>query len=424
MENENNFDKRSKDVQEILGTPPGWLLRYGTLLFFVIIVILIWLTYWIQYPDVVENEIIISFNDPPTKLISPKTGYIDLIYTVHNQRVKKGQLLVSYKTDAYYKDVLMIHEKLSKIKTLDINKLAALVVDENIRVGELQNDLLQFLEMQKQYIKLASNDGTDRNKKDLQKQILALENGIQYSVNLKENTAIQIENLQIQLKNEEAMVKMDKLSQSELNKTRDKYVALFSNLNATEAEIKDKHFKINNLKSEMITNKLGEEKGRELAILKVKDSFILLKSNITKWVFTNLIISPSNGVLQITNSSLKSGQFVNKDEQMVIVIPAQSKKMKGIMNVPFTKSGNIEKNQKVLVRLKSFPSAKYGVLKGRVVSISRVAIEVNNELVSPVIIYFQDGLVTSNGYKISKDQELSGTGRIITEDKRFIQRLF
>jgi multidrug resistance efflux pump len=424
MENENNFDKRSKDVQEILGTPPGWLLRYGTLLFFVIIVILIWLTYWIQYPDVVENEIIISFNDPPTKLISPKTGYIDLIYTVHNQRVKKGQLLVSYKTDAYYKDVLMIHEKLSKIKTLDINKLAALVVDENIRVGELQNDLLQFLEMQKQYIKLASNDGTDRNKKDLQKQILALENGIQYSVNLKENTAIQIENLQIQLKNEEAMVKMDKLSQSELNKTRDKYVALFSNLNATEAEIKDKHFKINNLKSEMITNKLGEEKGRELAILKVKDSFILLKSNITKWVFTNLIISPSNGVLQITNSSLKSGQFVNKDEQMVIVIPAQSKKMKGIMNVPFTKSGNIEKNQKVLVSLKSFPSAKYGVLKGRVVSISRVAIEVNNELVSPVIIYFQDGLVTSNGYKISKDQELSGTGRIITEDKRFIQRLF
>ena len=145
MENENNFDKRSKDVQEILGTPPGWLLRYGTLLFFVIIVILIWLSYWIQYPDVVENEIIISFNDPPTKLISPKTGYIDLIYTVHNQRVKKGQLLVSYKTDAYYKDVLMIHEKLSKIKTLDINKLAALVVDENIRVGELQNDLLQFL---------------------------------------------------------------------------------------------------------------------------------------------------------------------------------------------------------------------------------------------------------------------------------------
>jgi len=424
MENENNFDKRSKDVQEILGTPPGWLLRFGTLLFFLIIVLLFWLSYWIEYPDVVENDIIISFNDPPVKLNSPKTGYIDLIYTGHNQKVKKGQLLVSYKTDADYKAVLMIHEKLLKIKTLNINNLTSLEIDENTGVGELQNDLLQFLEMQKQYQKLLNNDGTALNKKDLQKQILSLENGIQYSLNLKESTTLQIENIQIQLRNEEAMVKMDKLSQFELNKTRDKYIGLISNINATEAEIKDKQFKINNLKSEIIAIKLGVEKGRELAILKVKNSFILLKTSVTKWVSTNLIISPYNGVLQITNSSLKSGQFVNKDEQIVIVIPEQLKIMKGIMKIPFTKSGNIEKDQKVLVRLKSYPSANYGVLKGHVVSISRVAVEVNNELVSTVIIYFQDGMVTSNGYKLPTEQELSGIGRIITKDKRFIQRIF
>ena len=103
---------------------------------------------------------------------------------------------------------------------------------------------------------------------------------------------------------------------------------------------------------------------------------------------------------------------------------SQLNEMRGIMNIPFTKSGNIEINQKVLVRLKSYPSAQYGVLTGRVANISRVAVEVNNELVSPVIVYFQNGLVTSNGYKIVTKQELSGIGRIITKDKRFIQRLF
>lgn len=424
MENENNIDLRSEEVQEILGTPPGWLLRFGTLLFFLILVLLSWLSYWIEYPDVVENEIIISFNDPPTKLISPKSGYIDLIYTSQNQTVKIGQLLVSYKTEADYKDILSLYDKLIKIKTLEINTLAKMELDENVRVGELQKDLLQFLEMQKQYLKQIKGEGSSSNKKDMQKQIGALENGLQYSLNLKENLTIQIENIMIQIKNEEAMVKMDKLSQAELNKTRDKYVALISNLNATESEIKDKQFKINSLKEEMVTLKLGGEKGRELAILKLKDSFILLKTKMAQWVYTNLIISPSNGVLQITNSSLKSGQFVNKDEPMFMLIPAQLKEMKGIMNVPFTKSGNIESNQKVLVKLKSYPSAQYGVLTGRVANISRVAVEVNNELVSPVIVYFQNGLVTSTGYKIVTEQELSGMGRIITKDKRFIQRLF
>ncbi|MEY3323406.1 MAG: hypothetical protein RLZZ417_2989 [Bacteroidota bacterium] len=424
MENENNLDLRSEEVMEILGTPPGWLLRFGTLLFFLILVLLSWLSYWIEYPDVVENEIIISFNDPPTKLISPKSGYIDLIYTFQNQTVKKGQLLVSYKTEADYKDILSLYDKLLTIKTLEINRLANLELDENVRVGELQNDILQFLEMQKQYSKQIKGEGSSRNKKDIQKQIGALENGVQYSLNLKENLTIQIDNIQIQIKNEEAMVKMDKLSQAELNKTRDKYVALISNLNATEAEIKDKQFKINSLKEDLVTLNLGGEKGRELAVLKLKDSFILLKTKMAQWVYTNLIISPSNGVLQITNSSLKSGQFVNKEEPMFMVIPSQLNEMRGIMNIPFTKSGNIEINQKVLVRLKSYPSAQYGVLTGRVANISRVAVEVNNELVSPVIVYFQNGLVTSNGYKIVTKQELSGIGRIITKDKRFIQRLF
>lgn len=424
MENESNLNLKSEEVQEILGTPPGWLLRYGTLLFFLIIVLLFWLSYWIKYPDVVEHEIIISFNDPPIKMISPNSGYIDLIYASQNQKVKKGQLLVTFKTDADYQDVLTIYENLLKVKSLDINKLISINLDENIRVGEIQNSLLEFIEMQKQYSNQLKGDNVSFTKKDVQKQIVALESGVLYLINLKENISVQIDNIQIQLKNEEVMVKMDKLSQTELNKTRDKYIGLNSNLNATEAEIKDKQIKINTLKNELISINLGGEKGREIAELKLKDSFIQLKTKISQWIYTNLIISPSDGVLQIISGNLKADQYISKDEPLFIIIPSQSKEMRGIMNIPFTESGNIEKNQKVLVRLKSYPSAQYGILEGRVLNISKVAIELNNEMVSPINVNFQNGLITTKGYKISNEQELSGTGRIITKEKRFIQRIF
>ena len=424
MKNENNIDVRNEEISEILGTPPGWILRFGTLIFLIVIVLLIWLSYWIQYPDVVESEIIVSFNDPPTKLISPKSGFLNKLHTTHNQRVKKGQLLISYNSEADYLDVLSLYEKLLMVKPTNQTSIISLPLTENYNIGALQKYLFQFLDKQKQY-NLKTNEGVEvANKKDKQKQIISLENGIQYSLNLKDNLAVQIENTQIQLKNEEAMVKMDKLSQSELNKTKDKLTVLVTNLNTTEAEIKDKQFKISNLKSDLVNLKVGSEKGREVAMLEINAAFLQLKTNVSEWISLHLIISPSDGTVQVTNKFLKSGQYVNKDEPLLMVIPPQSNKMKGIMNIPFTESGNIRKNQTVLVRLNSYPSSKYGIIQGKVATSSSIALEDNKKLVTPVTVYFIKGLVTTTGYKVSTKKELSGTSKIITQNKKYIQLLF
>ena len=424
MKNENNIEVLNEEIQEILGTPPGWILRFGTLIFLIVIVVLIWLSYWIQYPDVVVSEIIVSFNDPPSKLISPKSGYLNKLHIVHNQKVKKGQLLISYNSEANYQDVLSLYEKLLQVKQTNQSSILSLSFSENYSIGELQKYLFQFLDKQNQYSLRVKGISEVTNKSDKQKQISSLENGIEYSTNLRDNLAVQIENTQIQLKNEEAMVKMDKLSQSELNKTRDKLTVLSSNLNATEAEIKDKQFKISNLRSDLANLSVNFEKGREVALSEMNAAFVQFKSNVSQWISSHLIISPTDGMVQVTNKFLKSGQYVNKDEPLLIIIPPQSNKMKGIMNVPFNESGNIKRNQLVLVRLNSYPSSKFGIIQGKVASSSSIALEEDEKLVSPVTVYFENGLVTTTGYKVSTKKELSGMARIITQNKRFIQRLF
>lgn len=424
MKNENNIEVLNEEIQEILGTPPGWILRFGTLIFFIVIVVLIWLSYWIQYPDVVVSEIIVSFNDPPSKLISPKSGYLNKLHAVNNQKVKKGQLLISYNSEANYLDVLSLYEKLLQVKQTNQSSILSLSFSENYSIGDLQKYLFQFLDKQNQYSLRVKGISEVTNKSDKQKQISSLENGIEYSTNLRDNLAVQIENTQIQLKNEEAMVKMDKLSQSELNKTRDKLTVLSSNLNATEAEIKDKQFKISNLKSDLVNLSVSSEKGREVALSEMNAAFVQFKSNVSQWISSHLIISPTDGTVQVTNKFLKSGQYVNKDEPLLIIIPPQSNMMKGIMNVPFNESGNIKRNQLVLVRLNSYPSSKFGIIQGKVASSSSIALEEDGKLVSPVTVYFENGLVTTTGYKVPTKKELSGMARIITQNKRFIQRLF
>lgn len=130
-------------------------------------------------------------------------------------------------------------------------------------------------------------------------------------------------------------------------------------------------------------------------------AFVQFKSIVSQWISSHLIISPTDGTVQFTNKFLKSGQYVNKDEPLLIIIQPQSNKMKGIMNVPFNESGNIKRNQKVFVRLNSYPASKYGIIQGKVASSSSIALEENGKLVSPVTIYFENGIVTNTGYKVS-----------------------
>ncbi len=55
-----NTELRSEEVQEILDKVPHWMIRWGNLLFFVLIIILLVLTYVIKYPDVIKTEALLT----------------------------------------------------------------------------------------------------------------------------------------------------------------------------------------------------------------------------------------------------------------------------------------------------------------------------------------------------------------------------
>lgn len=46
-------DYHSKEVQDILGKPPSWVIRWGITVIFLIAVILVGGCYFIRYPDIV-----------------------------------------------------------------------------------------------------------------------------------------------------------------------------------------------------------------------------------------------------------------------------------------------------------------------------------------------------------------------------------
>jgi len=413
-----------RDLQVFLAETPPWLFRAGPLLLLCIFVLFIWLAYWIRYPDRVEGPVLLSFNEPPIRSLAPKSGYIQNVDIKHNQTVEKGDILLTFQSAAQYADVLSMHNILEEVAFFNLDKVLNIRFNDQGRVGELSPLLTAFLQARQSYKDWLKGGSQETVVAGLQRQIKTLESGIQALNRLRSNLLVRMENLQIQMKNEEAMVRLDKLSQNELNATRDQWMALSTEANLAEAEGREKQFYLTEIRSEMNVLINGNKKGREAALDQVKQTFFALQSATAKWIYSNLLKASITGVIQVVNNNLKSGQYVYEDEPLFLIIPEQSNRMRGLMNVPLEKSGGVTMGQKVIVRLLNYPSEKYGVLTGSISSLTRIGVESEDGLVVPVRIRFSDPLITNVGYRIPSGKELAGTARIITKEKRLIQRLF
>ena len=78
-DNNTKFELRSEEVQDILTRVPHWMLRWGTVLIFAIILMLCFVSWFVKYPDIVSTEIVITTAIPPEKLVARTSGRIETI---------------------------------------------------------------------------------------------------------------------------------------------------------------------------------------------------------------------------------------------------------------------------------------------------------------------------------------------------------
>jgi multidrug resistance efflux pump len=84
---------RSDEVQEILSAVPNWMIRWGITLIFGLILMLMFISLFIKYPDVIEGQAIITTTQPPAKLVSKRSGYLEQLYLKDNTSIKKGDII-------------------------------------------------------------------------------------------------------------------------------------------------------------------------------------------------------------------------------------------------------------------------------------------------------------------------------------------
>ena len=69
-QNSQDIEIRSEEVQDILKAVPNWMIRWGNTLLLFLMIMLLFISWFIKYPDVISTEIMITTEIPPEKLLS------------------------------------------------------------------------------------------------------------------------------------------------------------------------------------------------------------------------------------------------------------------------------------------------------------------------------------------------------------------
>ena len=85
----------SEEADEIIGTMPSWIVRWGITLIFVLLALLFLGCYFIRYPQTVTGTITLTTVPPPVDVTAPHTGIAEAVAT-EGQTVAKGDVLVLY----------------------------------------------------------------------------------------------------------------------------------------------------------------------------------------------------------------------------------------------------------------------------------------------------------------------------------------
>ena len=418
--NINDIELRSEDVQEILNAVPNWMIRWGNLLVLMLIVMLLGISWFVKYPDIITADAMITTQIPPQKVYAKTTGTLTAILVIDNDLVKRNQPLAIIENTANYKDVYILKSVIDTIKinnqsfNFPINDLPMLFLGEiesqfalfensyiqyklNSELQPFSNEALantfSISELNRRLRSLLAQRDINKTElefkqKDLERSKTLYEKGI-ISTQDYENKQLEIAQAQRNYKNFESSISQIRESISNAHRT-------------------SKGSEINRIKEEMVLLK------------NVIQSFNQLKKSIKDWENRYVLKSNINGKVSFLNY-WNVNQTVNQGDLVFTIIPNENSAFIAKLKSPAQNSGKIKTGQQVNIKLENYPDTEFGTLQGAIKSISLVP---NNEGQYLIDVSLPKTLITSYNKTIDFKQEMRGAAEIVTEDLRLIERFF
>lgn len=408
--------KYSEPVREIMGNPPGRILKWGTTVIFSVFILFLLFAWFIRYPDLIPSPVEITTENPPVTMVSKISGRIKHLFVSDKGTVKSGQLLAVMETAASIEAVESL--RLFTDTVADVTSLTPKSVPEMSDLGELEIYFGTFLRNLSDFNNFINNDYYGNKIKSGNEELKGLRT---YLLRLKENERLYSENLDLEMSKfrRDSLLNAGKaIAQSDYERSRQALLRQRMDLQQVRLEISAKNIEITGKKQLLEEYAINKKDGLEKLSSALDESFRNLKAQVRIWENNYLLISPVSGTVTFTKF-WSVNQSVNKDEPVLAIVPDDPGKYVGRVYLKMQKSGKVKAGQIVNIKLSGYPYLEYGMVRGVIKTKSLVP----SGDAYVIEIELPNGLTTLYNHKLEFNQNMQGIAEIITDDMRLLQKI-
>jgi multidrug resistance efflux pump len=423
MEDYERIELRSDDVQEILGTPPKWIVRWGTSVLFLGLGFLLIVSWQVKYPDEIQAPLSVSTFDPPVPVVARSTGYLAELQVKDGDIVNAGDLLVVLQNTAKYQDVLFLERELNRLDSMNAMSIVKFKPKSGLFLGDLQPTYSVFVQLLKEYAFKKNENFGNEHIRQLERQKFNLE---QLIFTEREKMRTLDKNLAFakqRLKDRQGLYNQPNtpISRNELERASEE-VLMFER-EYKNVQINIKQFEGNSIQIDksILEIQQNTKEGNTTKYVGLVENLHQLKTGILRWKQTYLLTAPIDGKVSFFNNYWATHQNIKETDQVMAIVPQGDGTMIGQVALPMFGSGKVRAGQRVKIKFDSYPYQEFGLVDGIVDTKS--LLPKDNTSIS-VRVRLPNGLKTSYNKTLPFDQQMQGTAEIITEDRRFIERVF
>ncbi|MFP3594588.1 HlyD family secretion protein [Chryseobacterium sp. SIMBA_038] len=414
-----NIELRSESVQDILTQPPHWMIRWGNTIIFIILLLILGMSYVIKYPEFIPAPIVVTSQNPPEKLEARISSKIEKIFIKDHQEVKKNQVLMVMQSAANYSDILELKKLVDSISP---NQLGSFPVRQSshFKLGELQGDYNNFAKA------FQDEELFTRLQPYAPESLAANQSLSEYRMRIltmKQQKSLEQAKYEITKKSyqrSQELFNQGVIAAMELENEKIKYLQAQQNLENINISLSQMEESISNLNRTKSGTVINTEKDKITYSSQTLQLFEQLRKSLKQWEQNYLVISSTDGVASF-QQFFGENQFVKTGDAILSILPKNKDKLVGRMSVPAVNSGKITPGEKVLIKLDNYRFQEYGIVEGRVQNISLSSDDKGNYYVDVIL---PKGLKTSYNKTLVFDKELRGSAEIVTQDLRLIERFF
>ncbi|MHC0444008.1 HlyD family secretion protein [Flavobacterium sp. 3-218] len=415
-----DLELRSEAVQEVLSNPPAWIVRYGISIIFGVILLFVSGSWFITYPDVISAKAIVTSNYPPERLESKVNSRIVKLYISNSSKVKKYDILAILESSANFEDVLKLDKSVSAIPSDYQSFYFPFEEMKNLQLGDIQSSFSQF---HKAYIENELNQKLHPYSEEInagKSSQTENKNRLSSLYGQQKLEKIKLSLSDVQYQRSLQLYEKGVISKYDLDIQKANNLQAKQSYDQINTAISQQREAIEQANKQVAVSKISQKKADVTNLTSLFQTLDDLKKSIRIWKQNYLFQATYDGIFKFQNS-WKENQLIKTGDLFATILPENQGQYISSLKVPSQNSGKIRQNQKVLIKLDNYPFQEYGMLEGRIQSMSTITDKEGNYFIE---VTMPNGLLTSYGRNIKFDKELTGTADIITDEMRLIDRVF